>query len=151
MLTVLHKSLWSLCYDWSATENEMGLPLLSASVFMHLDPVPGFLWPLSPWVAAQVDGSTCTYTLFIFSHVYHEADVQNGSDEPCPLSMQGHQSDKLSLKDFHCRHPKSWCLVAPLSPTSMGSVLLTWSSHTWKGGLLFLPGGDVHDPPEKDL
>lgn len=130
MLTVLHDSLWSLCYDWSPIKYEMGLPLLWALVFLHLDPVPGFLWPLGLWAPAPpaLLMDLLVLTLLIFSDVYHETDVQNGSDESWPLSVQWHQNDKLSFKDLHDRHPKSWCLVGPLSTTTMlGSALLAWS------------------------
>lgn len=69
MLTVLHDSLWSLRYDWSPIKYEMGLPLLWALVFLHLDPVPGFLWPLGLWAAAPpallID--LLVLTLLIFS------------------------------------------------------------------------------------
>ena len=97
-------ALWLICYEeWNGAS-----PLVSLSIPAS--------WPC-PWVSlasgslsgcttCTLDGSSCTYTLFIFSGVYHEADVQNGSDEWCPLSMQIHRSDKLSFKDLHFRHPK---------------------------------------------
>lgn len=117
--------LWLICYKgWNGSSSPVSLSIPASRPCPWVSLASG---SLSGCTTCILDRSSCTYALFFFSGVYHEAYVQNGSDNPCLLSMQRHWSGKLIFKDLHCRHPKSWCPVVPPSPTSMGSVLLTWS------------------------